>query len=139
MNSLQLNLFTPQFPTWTEINIKWLFDYLSSLYPEMKLILENVQDGFDNISYQEIKQTAFKKVELKFYTGYYDEFVTWAKNRNYIACDLMQNFGDWSGMCETYDNWEEFLEMVPLRIKNCKERFEEYKNKIRKREKKNGR
>ena len=131
-NSLQLSLFTPQPPDWKKINTKWVFDYLSSTYPEMKFICENVLDGFDNVSYIVIKQTAFKKVELSFYCDEYDKSVTWCKNRNFVGCTLEQYFDDWSGMSESYDHWEEFFEMIPIRIKQCKDRFEEYKNKIKK-------
>ncbi len=132
INAVQLSLFTPQFPDWKEINTKWVFDYLSALYPEMKFICEEIQDGFDNTSYIVIKQTAFKKVGLEYYCDEYSKSVTWCKNRNFVSCNLEQYFGDWSGMGESYDNWEKFLEMIPIRIKQCKDRWKEYKNEIRK-------
>ena len=98
----------------------------------MKFICEEIQDGFDDTSYIVIKQTAFKKVGLEYYCDEYSKSVTWCKNRNFVSCNLEQYFGDWSGMGESYDNWEKFLEMIPIRIKQCKDRWKEYKNEIRK-------
>ena len=122
----QLSLFAPEFPEWKNITIEWLFNYLSMLYPEMKFQLEKYIDWNDEECCH-IIQTAFKKVELTFDIGEYDDCVTWNKNKNYVGCGTMQKYGHWSGMGETYDCWEDFKERVPLRIQHCKKSAEDYK------------
>ena len=127
-NYNQLKLFTSEFPEWKNITIEWLYDYLTSLYPEMNFKLVKKENYFDTNKYFSIEQTVYKKVELKFSIGEYNQCVTWCKNRNYISCYSMKLFGDWAGHGETFDNMEDFIKLVPLRIKNCKDCANEYKN-----------
>ena len=133
----QLDLFAPVLPEWNKITAEHLFNYLSSLYPDMKFKLNKGYDYWDNEEYASIEQTAYKKVRLIFDLGRYDDKVTFVKNRNYIGCSTEKLFGDWCGMSETYDCLEDFLEIAPLRVKQCKDQAKKYnqclKNKNRKR------
>ena len=131
-NFIQLNLFNKELPNWANITIEWLLEYLVSLYPEMKFKLFEKED-YDGNNYFCIKQTVFKKVKLEFYLDEFDSSVTWCKNRNYISCTTEKEFGNWCGMSAPIDNIEDFLELLPILIKRCKESFLEYKENIRKR------
>lgn len=128
-NYNQLKLFTPELPEWKNITIEWLYDYLTFLYPEMKFKLIEKENYFDKNKYFSIEQTAYKKVELQFSLGEYAQCVTTCKNRNYISCSSMKLYGSYAGHGETYDNMEDFIKSVPLRIQRCKENAMEYKNK----------
>ena len=123
-NCNQLKLFNPGLPEWKNITIEWLYDYLTSLYPEMNFQYGEGVDEGEKI----VKQTAYKKVKLDFGLGIYAESVDWVKNRNFISCHSEQEFGHWSGMGETYDNMEDFIKLLPLRIQHCKDSANEYKN-----------
>ena len=95
INAVQLSLFAPQFPDWKEVNTKWVFDYLSALYPEMKFICEEIQDGFDNTSYIVIKQTAFKVdewYELLYADNWNDD--TYSLAQLYFNTEGEENFID---------------------------------------------
>lgn len=127
---IQLNLFNKRLPNWSDITIEWLFEYLTSLYPEMKFKLFEEEDYDGNRDFC-IKQTAFKKVKFEFYLDEFCSSVTWCRNRNYISCTTEQEFGNWSGMSAPIDNMEDFLKLLPILIKGCKESFLKYKEHIR--------
>ena len=126
----QLNLFTPSLPEWKNITIEWLFDYISSLYPEMKFACIEKED-YDGNKEIVIQQSIFKKANLEFSLGEYDECVDWVKNKNYIGCSTEKFFGNWGGMIETYDCMENFIESLPIRIQKFKETIIEYKEYIK--------
>ena len=132
----QLNLFTPSFPEWKNVTIEWLFDYVSSLYPEIKFECIQKEDYDGNKEFV-IQQTIFKKAKLEFYLGEYDDDVYWVKNKNYIGCNTEKHFDNWCGMSETYACMEDFIKFLPIRIQQFKETVIQYKKHIKQPKKRN--
>lgn len=128
MTALQLNLFSPEEPTWIDLSTEWLLNYLQTNYPDAAFKAERITDWGED--YQEILSTASKRACVSFHICTDASLSIW-KSTTIICCNIEQYYDSYGGCGVAVDNMSKFKEKAADYINDWRERittgYTEYK------------